>query len=225
MSGKKNIEAIILDMDGILIDSERHWQLTERALFADLGIDLTDSLLVETRGLRTEEMMAHWSSRFSLDGKDPKALMKEYDQRMVETMKKEVNLMEGARELIGMFREMALPVALATCSTQEHIDAVMEKHGLRTSFDLLVSAAVGMPGKPHPEVFLQTANLLNVDPTLCLVFEDSFYGVVAAKAARMKVVAMPDSSEFDQDRFGVADLKIRSLNDFTLHTFQKLQEN
>ena len=219
------IEAIILDMDGILIDSERHWQLTERAIFAELGIDLTDKLLVQTRGLRTEEMVAHWSSRFSLDSKDPKVLMKEYDQRMVETMKKEVSLMEGARELIGMFREMALPVALATCSTQEHIDAVMEKHGLRTSFDLLVSAAVGMPGKPHPEVFLQTASLLKVDPTLCLVFEDSFYGVVAAKAARMKVVAMPDSSEFDQDRFGVADLKIRSLNDFTLHTFQKLQEN
>lgn len=219
------IEAVILDMDGILIDSERHWQLTERALFADLGIDLTDNLLVETRGLRTEEMVAHWSSRFSIDGKDPKALMKDYDQRMVETMKKEVSLMEGARELILMFREMALPVALATCSTHDHIDAVMEKHGLRSSFDLLVSAAVGMPGKPHPEVFLQTASMLNVDPTQCLVFEDSFYGVVAAKAARMKVVAMPDSSEFDQDRFGAADLKIRSLTDFTLHTFQKLQEN
>lgn len=219
------IEAVILDMDGILIDSERHWQLTERALFADLGIDLTDNLLVETRGLRTEEMVAHWSSRFSIDGKDPKALMKDYDQRMVETMKKEVSLMEGARELILMFREMALPVALATCSTHDHIDAVMEKHGLRSSFDLLVSAAVGMPGKPHPEVFLQTASMLNVDPTQCLVFEDSFYGVVAAKAARMKVVAMPDSSEFDQDRFGAADLKIRSLTDFTLHTFHKLQEN
>jgi len=212
-------------MDGILIDSERHWQLTERALFADMGIDLTDSLLVETRGLRTEEMVAHWSSRFSMDGKDPKVLMEEYDQRMVETMKKEVDLMEGARELIGMFREMALPVALATCSSHDHIDAVMEKHGLRSSFDLLVSAAVDMPGKPHPEVFLRTASRLKIDPTLCLVFEDSFYGVVAAKAARMKVVAMPDSSEFDQDRFGAADLKIRSLCDFTLHTFQKLQEN
>ena len=133
--------------------------------------------------------------------------------------------MEGARELIGMFKEMGLPVALATCSTQNHIDAVMGKHGLRSSFDLLVSAAVGMPGKPHPEVFLRTATLLKVDPTRCLVFEDSFNGVVAAKAARMKVVAMPDSLEFDQDRFAAADLKIRSLCDFKLETFQKLQEN
>jgi HAD superfamily hydrolase (TIGR01509 family) len=220
-----NIQAVILDMDGILIDSERHWQLTERAIFAEMGIHLSDELLVQTRGLRTEEMVAHWSARFSMDGTDSGALMKDYDRRMVETMKREVPLMDGARELIAMFREMGLPVALATCSTQEHIDAVMEKHGLRASFDLLVSAAVDMPGKPHPEVFLRTASLLKVDPTSCMVFEDSFNGVIAAKAARMKVVAMPDLSESGQERFGAADLKIRSLCDFTLETFQKLLEN
>ncbi|MEA3460432.1 MAG: hypothetical protein U9R49_01045, partial [Bacteroidota bacterium] len=75
----KNIQAVILDMDGILIDSERHWQLTERAIFAELGVDLTDELLVETRGLRTEEMVAHWTARFSIDGRDSKALMEDYD--------------------------------------------------------------------------------------------------------------------------------------------------
>lgn len=218
------IEAIILDMDGILIDSERHWQLTERAIFAELGIELSDALLVETRGLRTEEMVAHWSARFSLNGRDPRALMADYDRRMVVTMQREVPLMEGARELIKMFREQGLPVALATCSTQEHIDAVMEKHQLRASFEQMVSAAVDMPGKPHPEVFLRTAELLKVDPTRCLVFEDSFNGLVAAKAARMKVVAMPDPHEYEQERFGAADLKIRSLSEFTLEIFNKLQE-
>lgn len=225
MREKKNTEAVILDMDGILIDSEHHWQLTERSLFAGHGIELTDELLVQTRGLRTEEMVAHWSSRFPLDGVNPGALMEEYDRLMVETMKREVELMEGVVKLIAMFRKMGLPVALATCSSHAHIDAVMDKHGLRDAFDLLVSAATGMPGKPHPEVFLRTAALLKVDPTRCLVFEDSFFGVIAAKAARMKVVAMPDPSEYEQERFGAADLKIRSLKDFTLETFNKLQEN
>jgi sugar-phosphatase len=225
MTGKRNIEAVILDMDGILIDSERHWQLTEQALFANLGINLTDELLVQTRGLRTEEMVAHWSARFTLDAAEPQKLAEQYDQRMVETMKQEVPLMEGARELIVMFREMGMPVALATCSTHAHIDAVMEKHQLGNLFDLLVSAARDMPGKPHPEVFLRTASILKVDPTRCLVFEDSFYGMIAAKAARMKVVAMPDESEYDQARFGAADLKIRSLNEFTMDTLNKLQEN
>jgi len=223
MSEANNIRAIIFDMDGVLIDSEHLWQQTEKAIFGELGFELTDELLVQTRGLRTEEMMAHWSARFPMDGTDTVSLMEEYDARMVETMLREVPLMEGARELIGFFRNKGLPVALATCSTHAHIDAVMEKHGLRDSFDLLVSAASNMQGKPHPEVYLHTAEKLKIDPTHCLAFEDSFYGLVAAKAARMKVVAMPDRSEYDQERFGAADLKIRSLTEFTSETFEKLQ--
>lgn len=223
MSEANKIRAVILDMDGVLIDSEHLWQQTERSIFGELGFELTDELLVETRGLRTEEMVAHWSARFPLDGIEVATLMQDYDQRMVETMLREVPLMEGARELISFFRDQGLPVALATCSTHEHIDAVMEKHGLRDSFDLLVSAARNMQGKPHPEVYLYTAEKLKVDPTLCLAFEDSFFGVIAAKAARMKVVAMPDPSEYDQCRFGAADLKIRSLTEFTSETFNKLQ--
>jgi len=210
-------------MDGVLIDSEHLWQQTERAIFGELGFELTDELLVQTRGLRTEEMVAHWSARFPLDGTDLAALMDEYDRCMVETMKREVPLMEGARELIDFFRDQGLPVALATCSTHAHIDAVMEKHGLRDSFDLLVSAARNMQGKPHPEVYLHTAEKLKVDPMHCLAFEDSFFGVVAAKAARMTVVAMPDKSEYEQERFGAADLKIRSLTEFTPEIFEKLQ--
>jgi len=224
MSEANKIRAIIFDMDGVLIDSEHLWQQTERVIFGELGFELTDELLVQTRGLRTEEMVAHWSARFPLDGIPLAELMEEYDARMVETMKREVPLMEGARELIHFFRDRGLPVALATCSTQDHIDAVMEKHDLRSSFDLLVSAARGMQGKPHPEVYLHAAEKLKIDPTHCLAFEDSFFGVVAAKAARMKVVAMPDRSEYEQERFGAADLKIRSLTEFTPDTFAKLQK-
>jgi len=223
MSAAKKIQAIIFDMDGVLIDSEHLWQQTERSVFGELGFELTDELLVETRGLRTEEMLAHWSARFPMEGIEMSTLMQDYDARMVETMLREVPLMEGARELISFFRDRGLPVALATCSTREHIDAVMEKHGLRDSFELLVSAARNMQGKPHPEVYLHTAEKLKVDPTRCLAFEDSFFGVISAKAARMKVVAMPDRSEYDQLRFGAADLKIRSLTEFTPETFEKLQ--
>ena len=223
MNTSMTIQAIIFDMDGVLIDSENHWQKTERAIFRELGFELTDELLVQTRGLRTEEMVAHWSARFPLEDHEPATLKEEYDARMVETMRREVPLMEGARELIGYFRDLGLPVALATCSTHEHIDAVMERHGLRDSFDLLVSAARNMQGKPHPEVYLHTAEKLKVNPIHCLAFEDSFFGVVAAKAARMKVVAMPDHEEYEQERFGAADLKIRSLTEFTPQLFEKLQ--
>ena len=117
-----------------------------------------------------------------------------------------------------------LPMALASCSTMDHIDAAIDKHHLRKYFKHLVSAAHTMPGKPHPEIYLKTAELLGIDPTLCLAIEDSFFGLVAAKAARMKVLSMPDRSEYDQPRFGAADLKIRSLREINEETFEYLQK-
>ena len=218
------IRAVIFDMDGVLIDSEHHWQQTERDVFRELGIDLTDELLVQTRGLRTEEMVAHWRSRFNLDGLVPEEFMRRYDERMVETMKTDVPLMEGAEYAIRFFKDKKLPVALATCSTSAHIDAALEKHNLKKYFNLTVSAANNMHGKPHPEVYLRTAEILEIDPTCCLAIEDSFFGVISAKAARMKVVAMPDKSEYDQERFGAADMKIRSLNEINNEALEKLQK-
>jgi HAD superfamily hydrolase (TIGR01509 family) len=218
------IKAVIFDMDGVLIDSENQWQQTERAVFRDLGIDLTDELLVQTRGLTTEEMVNHWSNRFDLDGVNQDALMKMYDQRMVITMKTSVPLMDGAEETLRFFKGKSIPIALATCSTAAHIDATLETHNLKKYFNLTVSAARKMQGKPHPEVYLQTAVMLGIDPTYCLAIEDSFFGVIAAKAAKMKVVAMPDPGEYDQARFGAADMKIRSLHELNEEAFDRLQK-
>jgi len=169
-------------------------------------------------------MVKHWSARFEMDTVNHEVLIKSYDARMVDTMKKDVSMMEGAIEALQFFKEKQLPIALATCSSDAHIDATMEKHGLRNYFDLLLSAADKMPGKPHPEIYLKTARMLNSDPTCCLAIEDSFFGVIAAKSARMKVVAMPDPLEFDQPRYGAADLKIRSLREINDVTFDLLQK-
>jgi mannitol-1-/sugar-/sorbitol-6-/2-deoxyglucose-6-phosphatase len=219
-----SINAVIFDMDGVLIDSEHHWQQAERSLFAEMGIDLTDELLVQTRGLRTREMVAHWNTRFDLPHVSQGELIRRYDERMVETMRTGVALMDGAEDAILFFRNKGLPVALATCSTYAHIEAALERHGLLRYFDLVVSAADGMQGKPHPEVYLTAASRLGVDPSRCLAIEDSFFGVIAARASRMKVVAMPDPSEFDQPRFGAADMKIRSLREINEEAFHFLQK-
>ena len=218
------IKAVIFDMDGVLINSEPLWQRTEKAIFAELGIDLTPDLLTQTRGLRTEEMVHHWKSRFPLDSIESGELMKRYDERMVQVMHTEVELMDGAEETIRFFHQKGLPVALASCSTQTHIDVVLDRFGLRDYFDLVVSAADNMQGKPHPEIYLKTASLLNQVPSFCLAIEDSFFGVIAAKAARMKVVALPDPSEYDELRYGAADLKIRSLCELNESTFENLQK-
>ena len=218
------INAVIFDMDGVLIDSENHWQQTERELFRELGIELTDELLLQTRGLRTEEMVHHWTSIYGLNSVSGEELMNRYDSRMVETMRTKVPLMKGAVEAVSFFKDKGLPIALATCSTHEIIDAAMEKHGLLKRFNLVVSAAHQMPGKPHPEVYLRTAGQLGVDPVFCLAVEDSFFGVISARAARMKVLAMPDPKEYEQERFSAADMKIRSLTEINDDLYEKLQK-
>jgi len=214
---------VIFDLDGVLIDSENFWQQTEKLLFRELGIELTDELLLQTRGLRTEEMIRHWMSLFPINSVTPRELIRRYDSRMVETMRTTVPLMEGAEEAIRFFQGKKLTLALATCSAHEIIDAVMEKHGLMKHFSLVVSAADNMPGKPHPEVYLRTAERLGVDPLTCLAIEDTFFGVISARAARMKVLAMPDPGEFDQPRFAAADMKIRSLTEINDVLFERLQ--
>jgi len=217
------IKAVIFDMDGVLIDSENIWQQSEKELFEALGIKLTDALLTQSRGLRTQEMINHWCAMFNITSQTPETLIEQYDSQMLKKMQDLVPLMEGAVEAILFFKNKNIPLALASCSTMDHIEAAMGKYNLSRHFDLMVSAAEGMPGKPHPEVYLQTASKLGITPTSCLAIEDSFFGVIAAKAARMKVLALPDPHEYDQNRFGVADIKIRSLTEINDSLLEKLK--
>ena len=208
-------------MDGILIDSENKWQQTERVLFGELGVELTDELLAQSRGLRTIEMVKFWHGRFDIDMGVPE-IQDEYDSRMLTTMRTEVPLMEGALEALEFFRLKNIPIALASCSTMAHIEAAMERHSLTEYFVHMATADGQMPGKPHPEIYLHTARLLKTDPTRCLAIEDSFFGVVSALAARMKVIAMPDPHEAGQPRFNAAHTVISSLREIDEVLFDKL---
>ena len=146
-------------------------------------------------------------------------------QHMVESMK--TRCTSDGRVLwmpSGFSRRKRLPLALASCSTAAHIDAALETMNCKKYFDLRYQQHTNMQGKPHPEVYLQTAEYAGIDPIYCLAIEDSFFGVIAAKAARMKVIAMPDPDEYDQTRFGAADLKIKSLLEINEEAFNKLQK-
>jgi len=96
------------------------------------------------------------------------------------------------------------------------IDALVDYFGLTKYFDCITSADVVELGKPHPAVFLHCAASLKSKPNECLVLEDSVNGMIAGKAARMKVIVVPDELHFDDPRFSLADGKLKSLEDFTL---------
>ena len=107
-------------------------------------------------------------------------------------------------------------MALASSSSMSLIEAVVDKLNIRMYFDVLWSAEFEPYGKPHPGIFLTTAAKLQVDPKECIVFEDSINGVISAKAARMKCIAIPEEATFNDPRFAIADSKLRSLKEYQL---------
>jgi len=116
---------------------------------------------------------------------------------VLETVKQLIadnaNALPGVVDTLKLCKANGYKIALASSSAMSLINVVVDKLNIRQYFDLLVSAENEPYGKPHPSVFLTTANQLNVLPTECLVFEDSVNGMVAAKAARMKCIVVPRS--------------------------------
>ena len=217
------IEAVIFDMDGVLTDSEDMWQQNEKDLFSAIGIELTPAHLEESRGLRAEEMVALWISRFSISGEDPHKLRDKYDSLMLEKMKTVVPIMEGAREALDYIKSKGLPMALASNSTMEQIRAIVERFGFESYFEILLTGVDMEAGKPHPAIYLESARRMNKKPELCLAIEDSYFGMKSALAAGMKVIVLPDPKEYEQTRFDAADKKIRSLNEINDQLLEELQ--
>jgi len=205
------IEAVIFDMDGVLIDSEPFWQESEIETFGRTGLRLTHEMCGQTMGLRVDEVVEYWHRRHGWDGfaagELEEAIIGGVEQRILEKGLEK----EGVRPAIEFFRGRGLKVALASSSSYRLIRAVTERFGLADSFDCVYSAEEEEYGKPHPGVYLTTARRLGVKPPACLAVEDSFNGVLAAKAARMKCIAVPEEGARRDPRFSIADIILGSL--------------
>jgi HAD superfamily hydrolase (TIGR01509 family) len=216
------IKAVIFDLDGIIIESEPLWKEVEKKVFAGIGLNLTTEMCRRTIGLDTHDTIKFWYAEKPWTGKDFKQLYNEIIENMCETLQKKVELKEGFISTLQMFKQKSLPVAVATSSPQVLIDTALNKFGMLGDFNVLHSSETEKYGKPHPGVYLTTSRMLATDPRNCLAFEDSFNGAIAAKAARMKVVTVPDPADFNDRRFDFSDLKLSSLLEFTEERFNLL---
>jgi len=209
------LNAVIFDMDGLLIDSEAFWQEEEVNVFRSLGVPISLDMLKETYGLGTNEVIAHWHSFKPWTGVSFTEVRETIFTRMEKRIQKESVLKEGAIDVLQYFRKKKMPIALASASPFSIINAVLDTFGIREQFDFIHSCEREEYEKPHPAIFLSVAKQFNVKPSSCLVFEDSFVGLLAAKAARMKSCVVPNPNHFTDERFVIADLKIESLGKFT----------
>jgi sugar-phosphatase len=209
------IEAIIFDMDGVLLDSEPFWQEAEMEIFATVGIQLTRAQCIETTGLPVQDVVAYRFKQHPWKTKTIQHVAEEIVNGVEKRVRGQAVPLEGAAEVLNFFKQRRIPMAVASSSSMRLIDTVLEKLSFKNYFHAVHSAENEEFGKPHPAVFISTAKLLSVDPAHCMVFEDSFNGLIAAKAARMTTIVIPMSSQWNETRFDIADLKIKSLTEFS----------
>ena len=211
------IRAAIFDMDGLLIDSEPLWTRAEIEAFMTVGIELDQKKCAQTVGKgRFRYRQQPWT------GKSLEEVGLLIHRRMLELVEAEGRPMPGAIEAVEFFRNKGLKLGLATSSDRSLIDASLDALDLKSAFDHLQSGSELEHGKPHPLVYLVTAERLGIPPAECLALEDSLPGLTAAKAAGMKAVAVPEPRLFGDPRFDIADVVLQTLEELNHEIWNRL---
>ena len=208
------IEAVIFDMDGLIIDSEPLWKEGEIKVFKTVGVSLTLDMTRQTTGLRTDEVVEYWHKRYPWETPTQQEISKQIDETVIALIKEKGTPMPGVNEAFSICKNANLSIAIASSSSMLLITTVLEKFGLTDKIKVIRSAHNEAYGKPHPAVYISAAEELGVHPNHCLTFEDSANGVLAAKAAKMKCIAIPEPGLRNDKRFGIADMILHSLHDF-----------
>lgn len=210
------IQAAIFDMDGLLINSEPFWRQAEMEVFREVGIDLSEDDCRETMGYRLNEVVDLWYSRQPWGNLKKSEVEKMIVERVAELIGRNGELLPGVQKTLERCADSDLKIAMASSSPIFLIEKVVDRFNLSELFDILHSAQWERFGKPHPDVFINTAAKLEVRSESCIVFEDSFHGMIAALAAKMKVVTVPEKIE---SKFNASHLTLPELDPDAVFSF------
>lgn len=216
MSTPHQIVAAIFDMDGLLIDSEPLWDRAELDVMASIGVDISRRAeLPDTLGLRIDMVVELWFAHQPWNGPSREEVTARVIDRAISLVEEKRPLLPGARDAIALCKSQGLKVGLASASPLHMLEKVLEMFDLRDSFDALASAEKLPYSKPHPQVYMDCAAKLGVDPLACVALEDSVNGMIASKAARMRSIVVPAEEGRHDPRFALANAKLTSLVDLT----------
>ncbi|WP_038179819.1 hexitol phosphatase HxpB [Vibrio rhizosphaerae] len=203
--------AVIFDMDGVLIDSEPFWRQAQIETLATYGAEITvEECIQYTMGKRLDTIAAIWCQRCQLEV-DPAILAQEIIQKLIVQVREHGRAMPGVHQLLSTLQQAGYRIGLATSSGPEIIQAVLERLEIKDYFSQICSADHEAYGKPHPAVYLSAAHKLDVAPQQCLVIEDSVTGMIAAKAASMTTFVV--NEHHPDPRFTLADQCFHSLEE------------
>ncbi len=197
-----------------MIDSEPLWQEAEKLVFSSVGINMTTEMCMETMGMRTDEVIAHRFNQQSWTGKSQEEIANEIEDEMERLIKLHGKRMTGVDYILNYFQEKNMRLALATSSCVKIINAVIEKLRLENIFEVIHSGEFEEYGKPDPAIYTSTLQKLCLSADEAFAIEDSYNGLLSAKAAKLKTIAIPEKSVWHESKYDIADLKLSSLFDF-----------
>ncbi|HIP33047.1 MAG TPA: hexitol phosphatase HxpB [Crocinitomicaceae bacterium] len=206
-------DAVIFDMDGVLIDSEPLWKIAMEESFHSVGCHLTRKDFGKTVGLRIDEVIDFWYNEVGWKNATPKELENKIVDRMVELISANGEPLKGVVDTLNFLKEKGQKIGLATSSYSVLIEAVLTTINLREKFDFVHSAEDEYFGKPHPEVYMTVAKKLGVKPQKCLVIEDSLNGIISGKSAQMKVVCIPEKTHHPEPKLILADYHFENMSE------------
>lgn len=216
------IEAVVFDMDGLMIDSQPYWQRAQLEVLPQLGVRITRQDTMATTGMRIDHIVQECYAKSPWDSVSCDEVCDRILNRVTELVQEHKPAMPGLNHALELCQRQGLRLALASSSPMMLIDATIAALRLEGVFTEKSSGEKLRYGKPHPEVYLNACDALSVKPQNCVAIEDSFVGLLAAKAAQMKTIVIPEPSVADQKHFVIADKKLRSLEELTLEMIQSL---
>ncbi|MEO0015481.1 MAG: hypothetical protein RLZZ535_3870 [Cyanobacteriota bacterium] len=216
------IKAVIFDLDGLLIDSEPLWQEAEILVFKQVNLVLTSELCRQTQGLRIDEVVDYWYRQSPWTNLSKLEVEELIVSKVIELIHLKGQPLPGVAQAIAFVKNQNVKIALASSSALRIIQAALQKLNLTEVFVEIYSAESEMLGKPHPGVYLTTAQKLKIPPQSCLALEDSLNGVLAAKAAHMKCLAIPEAIQQKNPQFAIADLILKSLEELNQPVWNSL---
>jgi sugar-phosphatase len=214
--------AAVFDMDGLLIDSEPLWQVAEVEILGALGVPIDPHACRQTKGMFVNEVTAFWHESFPWAGPSTDDVAVQVVDRVCALVVERGVMQPGVHDAIELCRRHGLVLGIASSSQYRLIDLVLGHFGLSGEFAAIHSAEEEPYGKPHPGVYLGAAAKLGADPTHCLAWEDAGAGVLAAKAARMVCVAVPEPAERSRPAFAIADAVLGSLAEVDDQLYDRL---
>ena len=209
----ENIDAVIFDLDGSLVDSMWMWEQIDIEYLGKFGIALPEKLQMDIEGMSFSETAAYFKSRFNLA--DPVDKIKnDWNAMAWDKYSYEVPLKAGVYDFLEVCKERGIFLGIATSNSRELVGRIVSVHGLEDYFACIMTGCDVAKGKPAPDIYLAVAEALGVDPARCLVFEDIIPGILAGKAAGMKVCAVEDGYSMAQkkDKIAAADYYIEDFN-------------